>query len=702
MCKRFNNICNKREMHHEKEQVGVLYEVMSLSNEVDEVFLPILINILKKERIKDCLEFLSQDQNKMEREKKNIKIITGVLKKVKDHDFNTQNYSMDDYKEFKKDLITEISLNKKIIEFLKFLVQLTALDETYIWCGSNSLHLLVLMKIDLKEICVENIRIRNASIIGANLVRCDLSGSEMDNIIISGVNLNQAKLFNCKWRNLGINERIQFNGHIVGVNQVCFSPDGKSLASCSNDNSIILWAVKKGKIKFRIKMKRQVTLVCFSPNNTILAFSQRNVVYLWNLRTEKQMSTLNDHPHYVKSVNFSPDGATVASSSDEFIYLWDFKTGQQKAKLDAHLGYVHSVNFSPDGTILASGGFCIHLWDVKSGQQKAKLDGHAHFVNFSPDGTALASSGYDKSICLWDVKTRQKKQSQMVIMEGFIQFVTLLMGLHQHLVVMISLSVYGMLRQDHKSQISCQQDGHSGYVMSVQFSPDGTALATGSHDNSIRFWDVKTGQQKAQLDGHSGTVNSICYSPDGTTLASGSDDNSIRLWDVKTGSQKAKLVGHQSYVASVNFSPDGTTLASGSDDKSICLWDVKTGQCRVKLDGHSSSVYSVIFSPDGTTIASGSSDKSIRLWYVQTTIEIIPRDNCYKDLLSQFKFPLYHQFCLYNYHTILRICKNPILEIEGALILKGEFIDYQGYDLRQLFKSKGSFILENELKQKQS
>ncbi|CAD8215043.1 unnamed protein product [Paramecium octaurelia] len=300
-------------MYHKKDQVGELYQILSLSKEVDEVVLSILIYILKKERIQDCLEFLSQEQYQflveMKRSKvenlslldkeqtlngeKNIKRIKDVLKKIRDHEFNKQNYSTDDYEEIKKDLIIKISWDNKIIEFLQFLVHLTALDDIYIQCGSNSLHLLVLMKVDLKESCFENIRIRNTSILGANLVRCDLSGSVLDNVIISGVNLNQAKLFNCKWKNLGINEGIQLNGHSGRVNLVCYSPDGKSLASCSDDHSIILWDAKTGKIKTIIRGKGMVKSVFFSPQNTTLAFSYGIFVYVWSLKTGKQLSRLN-------------------------------------------------------------------------------------------------------------------------------------------------------------------------------------------------------------------------------------------------------------------------------------------------------------------------------------------------------------------------------------------------------------------------
>ena len=75
-------------------------------------------------------------------------------------------------------------------------------------------------------------------------------------------------------------------------------------------------------------------------------------------------------------------------------------------------------------------------------------------------------------------------------------------------------------------------DGHEGWVAAVAFSPDGTILATGSHDQTIKLWDAATGRELATLRGHTGNVYTVAFSPDGSLLASGSLDGTVRLWDM--------------------------------------------------------------------------------------------------------------------------------------------------------------------------
>ena len=104
--------------------------------------------------------------------------------------------------------------------------------------------------------------------------------------------------------------------------------------------------------------------------------------------------------------------------------------------------------------------------------------------------------------------------------------------------------------------------GHSYGVFSVSFSPDGTKVASGSADNTVKLWDVTSGSCCRHWRGI--LMCAVCRFPDGTKVASGSHDTTVKLWDVTSGSCLQTLEGHASSVDSVSFSPDGTKVASGS------------------------------------------------------------------------------------------------------------------------------------------
>ncbi|KAJ3714302.1 WD40-repeat-containing domain protein [Lentinula guzmanii] len=163
--------------------------------------------------------------------------------------------------------------------------------------------------------------------------------------------------------------------------------------------------------------------------------------------------------------------------------------------------------------------------------------------------------------------------------------------------------------------------GHSNWVSSVAFSPDGKRIVSGSDDKSIRIWNADTGEAIGDpLQGHSSQVTSVAFSPDGNRIVSGSWNASIRIWNADTGEAIGDpLQGHFNHVTSVAFSPDGKRIVSGSCDESIRIWNADTGEAiGDPLQGHSHIVNSVAFSPDGKRIVSGSDDKSIRIWNADT------------------------------------------------------------------------------------
>ncbi|MEV6105924.1 WD40 repeat domain-containing protein [Streptomyces sp. NPDC051940] len=162
--------------------------------------------------------------------------------------------------------------------------------------------------------------------------------------------------------------------------------------------------------------------------------------------------------------------------------------------------------------------------------------------------------------------------------------------------------------------------GHSGTVRSAAFSPDGSLVATGSYDSTVRIWDAVTGQLLQDLTGHLHPVNGVAFSPDGTCVASGADDDTVRICEVGSGSVRLVITGHAGWVNMVAFSPDGTRLATAGEDGTARIWDTATGQqLRVLVDGRPEQpVKGVAFSPDGAFVATASFDRTARVWETST------------------------------------------------------------------------------------
>lgn len=180
------------------------------------------------------------------------------------------------------------------------------------------------------------------------------------------------------------------------------------------------------------------------------------------------------------------------------------------------------------------------------------------------------------------------------------------------------------IRDSHK--ITTLQ-GHFDTIYSVNFSPDGELLGSGGGYNTVKIWNLENGNNiftkqehpKPCFDGQLCIfhVAVIKFSPDGTMLASGSDDGTIKLWNATDGNEIMTLQdqGYLAPVQSLDFSPNGKLLASGSRDGTIKLWNARDGS-EISTLTHSDAyvVMSLNFSLDGKMLASGSADKTIKLW----------------------------------------------------------------------------------------
>ena len=420
------------------------------------------------------------------------------------------------------------------------------------------------------------------------------------------------------------------------VTSVAFSPDGRTLASGSVDETVNLWNLVTNQNIASLKHPSPVDSISFSPDGRTLVAGLRNgPIELWNLTARTKTSITGTDGG--TSVLFSPDGSTLffVVGEGHSVVMFDMATGTGNARY-GHINVAHSTSFSPDGRALATAAKdgIVRLWDVNTGQEinrflAATDESTAIFiVTFSPDG-ALLACGWGDSVILWDVATG----GEFARFDNPIRYPTLTLEFSPDGRTLAEgrgdgIVVWGVATG---ARIATPVNQLGNAV--VSYAPDGRTIASGSRDGMVRLWDASTLTQIAAANTPRGfRIWSISYSPDGTILATGIEDGTVLLWDVSTLTQIA-TIDAGFVVDSVDFSPDGTTLASGSWDRTVRLWDVKTRQNIATLEGHTGSVTSVEFSPDGKILASGSGSRSkdgtVLLWDVQSpqlqspTLEII-------------------------------------------------------------------------------
>ena len=163
-------------------------------------------------------------------------------------------------------------------------------------------------------------------------------------------------------------------------------------------------------------------------------------------------------------------------------------------------------------------------------------------------------------------------------------------------------------------------EGHTAVVKSVDFSPNGKLIASGSIDNTIRLFRVTEAVLLRTMYGHPFPIYALRYSPDGAYLATGSSDNIIRIWRVSDGQLISTLEGHGGRLVDLEFSPDGRHLASSAEDFTVRIWRISNSRQVKNIDEGMSSVNDISYSPDGESIAWVEENGMLRVWDLTTDL----------------------------------------------------------------------------------
>ncbi|GAA4969862.1 hypothetical protein GCM10023257_01990 [Streptomyces hyderabadensis] len=394
--------------------------------------------------------------------------------------------------------------------------------------------------------------------------------------------------------------------HTAAVWSVEFSPDGHTLASAAQDDTVILWNVANPAYPHRIGEPltghtEGLWDLAYGPDGRTLATTGADhSVRVWHLPD----SVLTGFTNPLSAVAYDPTGRLLAAAGtdDALVRLWDVGRSGPPRPLPRPLAGsgapVLTAAFAPDGRTVASGAEdgTLRLWDVSdparprpAGTVPDAHPGGVLTVAFAPDGRTLATGGVDERVRLWDVRD-----------------------------------------PDDVRPVGTPLTGHTDWVGSVAFAPDGHTLATGSQDKTARLWDVRDRDDArplgTPLTAHGDWVNAVAFAPQGHVLATGGRDRTVRLWDVTDPARArplgGELTGHRGGVTSVSFAPDGRTLASGGEDHAVRLWDVsdpaRADAFGTALTGHLDTVTSVAFAPGGDTLASAGNDLTARIWTLDT------------------------------------------------------------------------------------
>ncbi len=385
---------------------------------------------------------------------------------------------------------------------------------------------------------------------------------------------------------------LTLSGHSAPVRSVAFFSDGERIVTGSWDKTARVWDAATGECLHILEgHQKAIFSVAVSTNGQRIATGcLDHTARVWDATTGNSLLEFTNHSHGVWAVAFSPDGRRVVSGSwDKTARVWDAHSGKELMAPAEQTDAVFAAAFSPDGQSIVTGSKdgTVQLWDAWSGVHQQTFDGHERPVfsaDFSPDGRRIISGSDDETARVWDITTGKPLR----VLKG------------------------------HGSRIGSAAYSPDGQWIitgggGVRFSPDGEDIDFTAGDNAAKVWDATASGEVYTLKANDAPVVSVDYSPNGKLIASGSTDGAVRIWDLGSGRERWVRTNNAA-VRSVAFFPDGRRMVTGGRDQTATVWEVASGKELFRLEGHTDRLFSVAVSSDGYWIATGSLDSTVRLW----------------------------------------------------------------------------------------
>ncbi len=432
------------------------------------------------------------------------------------------------------------------------------------------------------------------------------------------------------------------SANAAGLTQAVFSPDGKWIATASDDDTAKIWNAQTGELALTLAgHTADVYAVAFSPDGKWLATGSADyTAKIWEAATAQELRTLSGHEYFIYALAFSPDGKFLATASgDTTAKVWDVETGADLTTLAGPEVQLLGLAFSPDGQRLAASGEngVALVWELKTGAEVLSLHGHektVYQIVFSPDGTRLATAGFDGTAKLWEATTGANLPLAITHLASVVGVAFSADGAY---LVTASSDATAKVWDAVTSQLRFTLAGHVKEVTSVNFSPDGLRLVTSSRDGTAKVWDISpaSGQELVTAAAHAGKIYTVVYSHAGDRFATASNDGTAKIWDATTGDVLLTLAptGAAPEVYDLVFTPDDKRLVTSGcdafDEDGNCLagtvsvWDALAGQAVLTFTPHLNGVQGLALSPDGTKLATASWDYTAKILELATGREVM-------------------------------------------------------------------------------